>query len=291
MVRFVSGAIDFSLEVVPVDKLLQHEQVLPQKIDTLKYVFKNWAKLEDPIIIDENFIVLDGNHRAETFKELNYKFLIACKVNYFEEKIKLRYWFRVIKDFNSTELLEDSISKIGLSYQECDSQKELSDRMNKAIGFGFQMHESYLFIPLNDNGEDVALKSYNLVEKILVELRKKQYSVVYIPDQYVLSQSDSNENYKNDLIVWTARITKKQVINTILNGEIFAPKTTRHLIPSRPLNINIPVELLKKDITLEEINARFEELLDNKYIIRFGPGQVINGRYYEEELFVFYDKE
>jgi len=42
---------------------------------------------------------------------------------------------------------------------------------------------------------------------------------------------------------------------------------------------------------MDEINKRFSELLKRKGVKRFGPGQVVNGRYYEEELFVFYDKD
>jgi len=47
--------------------------------------------------------------------------------------------------------------------------------------------------------------------------------------------------------------------------------------------------LFKENISLEEINMRFSEFLKEKSLRRFAPGQIINGRYYEEELFVFFD--
>jgi hypothetical protein len=55
--------------------------------------------------------------------------------------------------------------------------------------------------------------------------------------------------------------------------------------------VNIPVGWFRENLTLEEINARFLDLLEGKGVKRFGPGQVIDGRYYGEELFVFYTKK
>ena len=35
----------------------------------------------------------------------------------------------------------------------------------------------------------------------------------------------------------------------------------------------------------------FIDFLKKKKLRRFGPGQVIDGRYYEEELFIFLDED
>ena len=85
-------------------------------------------------------------------------------------------------------------------------------------------------------------------------------------------------------------MTKEMVINAGKKRKIFAPKTTRHLIPARPLQVNVPAFWCKEDISCEEINDRFDMFLQNKGLKKFGPGQVIDGRYYEETLYVFYDK-
>jgi hypothetical protein len=81
------------------------------------------------------------------------------------------------------------------------------------------------------------------------------------------------------------------VVQAAKEERLFAPKTTRHLIPARPLNINIPTAWLKEDVALEDVNERFMEHLKAKGLRRLAPGQVISGRYYEEELFVFYDRK
>ena len=55
------------------------------------------------------------------------------------------------------------------------------------------------------------------------------------------------------------------------------------------MNVNLPARWLNEDISLEVINRRFVQFLKGKEVRHLPPGQVIHGRYYEEELFVFLD--
>jgi hypothetical protein len=79
------------------------------------------------------------------------------------------------------------------------------------------------------------------------------------------------------------------VVDAASQGKVFAPKATRHLVAARPINVNVPVRWFREDAPLKEMNERFADFLRSKQVRRFGPGQVINGRYYGEEIFVFYD--
>jgi len=42
---------------------------IPHHADELILEFRNWANLQNPIIVDENHMVLDGHHRAFVFKK------------------------------------------------------------------------------------------------------------------------------------------------------------------------------------------------------------------------------
>ena len=94
------GNLDLKLEILPVKSLIIHEQIIPNKAKMLKFQIINWAKLKNPIIVDENNIVLDGNHRATIFKKLGFRNICVCKIDYFNKSIKLKYWFRLIKNFS-----------------------------------------------------------------------------------------------------------------------------------------------------------------------------------------------
>jgi hypothetical protein len=86
--------------MVRVEALFLHERILPQVMERLVLEFRNWANLENPVIVDKNNIVLDGNHRTCVFKRLGFKYIPVCRIDYFENDTKLRYWFRLIGVIN-----------------------------------------------------------------------------------------------------------------------------------------------------------------------------------------------
>ena len=82
------------------------------------------------------------------------------------------------------------------------------------------------------------------------------------------------------------RITKRDVVTTALSREVFVHKSTRHVIPARPLFVNVPIEWLNMD--LKEANKLLLEHLSKKKLRHLPPGQTLDRRY-EEELYVFSD--
>jgi len=49
-----TGHLKLQLEIVPVASLLLHEEVIPKKANELVLESRNWADLQNPIIVDEN---------------------------------------------------------------------------------------------------------------------------------------------------------------------------------------------------------------------------------------------
>jgi hypothetical protein len=84
----------------------------------------------------------------------------------------------------------------------------------------------------------------------------------------------------------TPTVTKKEVVDTALAGKVFSQKTTRHIIPARPMNVNVPIVWLHGNISLDEANTRLREHLASKRIDKLPPGQILDRRY-DEELYVF----
>ena len=71
-------------------------------------------------------------------------------------------------------------------------------------------------------------------------------------------------------------------------GQVFTPKATRHRLPARPVQVNVPLGLLRdKEISLEEANTRLRETLSRRKLVRYEPGTEWMGRTYDEVLYVF----
>lgn len=284
--------VRLELKVVPVASLFLHERILSRVADRLILEFKNWANLENPIIVDENNIVLDGNHRVYVFKKLNLKYIPVCKIDYFHKSAKLRYWFRVIGKVESMALLKRVIEDLQGDFHEVSDRETLKRTLEeRCFCCGLQQGNLFAYVQFKEDLVYDAVSAYDMVERIQEELGRRGMDLNYVPCQHV-QDSDFCEGLKDqEVIIWTPQITKEMVVEAARKQKVFAPKTTRHLIPARPLYVNVPTLWFKQDLSLEEINRRFTEFLQGKEVRRLGPGQVVNGRYYEEELFVFLDKQ
>lgn len=279
-----------TLEVVPVDALLQHEETLSKPGKKLILALKNQAHLHNPIIIDENGVVLDGNHRALAFKTLKFKHIAACRIDYFQAGIKLRYWHRHLLNVPGLDRVKRLVQELNGSWQEADDKDCLKEFLEKdRFSCGLQQGDFFAWIHFPDNVVSDAVTAYAVFNRIQEKLLKEGCTLEYIPCSHAREKKSCSDIGEDELVLWSPRITKEMVVAAAKEQKVFTPKATRHLIPARPLNVDVPTEWFREDVSLEAINRRFEAHLKEKKIQRLGPGQIINGRYYEEELFVFFD--
>ena len=280
------------LEVVPVDSLFIHERILPAIAKQLILEFKNVAHLENPVIVDKNGIVLDGNHRTYVFKELNFKYIPVCRIDYFHGETQLRYWFRLLGNLKERDLIREVVEELGGSLQEL-SDRESMEKMLEEDCYRCGVQQANFFATITFSGDMMtdAVSAYDMLEKIQNGLMKKGVKIEYIPCQHTDDEEFCEALKDHEMVIWTPQITKEMVVEAARQERVFAPKSTRHLIPARPLNVNIPTHWFKENMTLEEINMRFTRFLHGKGMRRLSPGQVIDGRFYEEELFIFFDKK
>jgi len=289
MYRIETETLELQLEIVPVSSLVPHEEIIPHAVDELILEFSNWTNLQNPVIVDENSMVLDGHHRFFVFKALHFKYIPVCRINYLRESVQLRYWFRIIQLAGGEEQVRAVTESMHASLRRIPDKNALAELMRKnPYCWGIQGPDGCDLVTCDTGTVCDAASAYKALEEFQTRFREKGVDIRYIPCQNI-TEHDSAAPEPDQLIIWTPQITKEMVVETVRQGKKFPPKATRHLVPARPLHVDVPTRWLKEDTPVDEINRRFTELLKKKGIKRFGPGQVVNGRYYEEELFVFYD--
>ena len=281
--------LNLKLEIVPVSSLFIHEEVIPQSANKLILEFKNLASLQNPIIVDENHVVLDGNHRAHAFRVLNLKFIPVCKIDYFNRHTKLLYWFRLLGNVKRIDLLKRVIASSGGTFQPISDPSALKKALEEnCLACGIQYGKKYLYVSFPEEVSCDAVATYDIIQKIQDELTGQGVTLNYIPCNAVHQENFCVDLKADEAVLWTPQITKEMVVECAKMKKVFAPKTTRHVIPVRPLNVNLPGHWLSENISLDKINRRFAKFLKSKRMRRFSPGMVLDGRYYEEELIVFY---
>ena len=292
MYTIQSESLRLELEILPVASLFAHERLLAPVADRLSLEFRSAAYLENPVIVDQNHIVLDGNHRVHVFKRLQFKHIAVCRIDYMHKEARLRYWFRLLANVKSIDRLRRIAEEFGgrLAYVRDKATLEKIMAENFAC-CGVQHGEVFGVLAFDREVAADAVSAYDLLEELQVRLVEEGIVVEYIPCQYAHKGEFCECLTDEHVILWTPQITKEMVVQAARQERLFAPKTTRHLIPARPLHINVPTAWLREDVALEVINERFMEHLRAKELRRLAPGQVIHGRYYEEELFVFFDRK
>jgi len=284
--------VELILEAAPLSALHIHERIIPEAAERLVLQLKNWALLHNPIICGTNNIILDGHHRTYAFKQLGFLYIPVCKIDYKHARTQVRCWFRLLANVTSMNKVTELFKAFGARLMPVDDKEALRIELeNYPLSFGLQSKSEVFIAIFPSNIVHDAPQAYDQLEKIQTKLAANGINNSYIPCEAGEDQELASNLASNQVIIWTPQVTKDMVEQAVKENKCFAPKTTRHVIPARPVNVNVPISWFKEDIALGSLNRRFEEFLNKKQVIRLPPGQIIEGRYYEEEVFVFLDKK
>ncbi|MCS7364235.1 MAG: ParB N-terminal domain-containing protein [archaeon GB-1867-035] len=253
-------------------KLYIHEEIIPSLLDKLISRIKSEAVLKDPIIVDENsLVVLDGMHRVEALKRLNCNFIPVCLVDYNDPKVIVNTWWRTVRgDVNRL------LSLI----------KEFDLPLESVSDFSIEKIDTPMIITLDNKFSITYMEGFYKLFK-LVGLIEKKLKLSGFKIWYE-SENDALKLLKLgmcDAIIALPRIPKSEIVNLALKRLILPHKSTRHVIPFRPLGVNVPISLLKSD-DIEEANLQFINSLKKKRGSLLPP-QRFMGRRYDEHLYVF----
>jgi len=281
-VYFISHpGLELEIKIEEIKKLYIHEEIIPEIVDWLSFEIK-WNTYKHPVIVDkETLVVLDGMHRVAALQHLGYKLIPVCLVNYSNPSITVRSWFRTIENGQKTgENVRKDLEELGYNLQEI-ANNELKRRMHdREIIIGIVTSRKRYGIP----GKIESIKEiYEYIKQLERNLRSVGYKIGYETESDAVKKVKSG---KALAAIMAPRITKRDVVTTALSREVFVHKSTRHVIPARPLFVNVPIEWLYTD--LKEANKLLLEHLSKKKLRHLPPGQTLDRRY-EEELYVFSD--
>ncbi|WXG43667.1 MAG: ParB N-terminal domain-containing protein [Promethearchaeati archaeon SRVP18_Atabeyarchaeia-1] len=278
------GLLKVALEDVWSVKL--HEKVIPDFIKTLKESIIEEKVVKDPVLVDEEtLVILDGMHRVVALREMGCAYVPCCLINYRLPVVQLGAWYRIITgDAPISQILRlAKSSSEGLKTVEADS-----DSIYRQVGEGktfSALRSSNSAWLITTQREFDCKEAYDTVYRIEEKLRAANLRVSY------QTESDAKTIVLSDksatcLIVPT--LTKDDVLRVALRGEVFAPKATRHVFPFRLLGLNVSLDLLDgKKAGLVEANEKLQITLSSRKLVKLPGGQLVNGRRYEEPVYLF----
>jgi ParB-like chromosome segregation protein Spo0J len=98
------------VELVPLEVLRAHEQIISEKVDQLERMTHRWNAFTKPLLIDRTTgTILDGHHRYEVALRLELQCLPCVLVDYLEDaSIELDVWPNCGRDSISKQDVVDA---------------------------------------------------------------------------------------------------------------------------------------------------------------------------------------
>jgi hypothetical protein len=243
--------LSFELVLEEISNLHIHEEIIPDKMEELVEKIPHDGVWIHPIIVDKNsLVVLDGMHRVAAAKEIGYRYIPVCLVDYNSPSVRIGCWYRMFKNISSETDASAMLREAGLNPVEkpYSEARRLVERREAVTAI---FSNSWCLAGFG-SARDIK-ERYIIIKKVEHVIQVRGHHMGYSTDNDAPVRVASGE-YSVGLM--TPTVTKGKVVETALEGGVFSQKTTRHIIPTRPMFVTVPTDWLNGDLTLEEANSR-----------------------------------
>lgn len=280
--KIESEKLDLKIAIADIRSVHMHEETIPELVQKLAADLLRDNVLKHPVIVDEETIViLDGMHRAAALKAIGCARIPVCLVDYENPSIRVDTWHRTFSN-KSPRILIEELPRWNIRTRESnvrDARRSLEARIVPAF---IATEEKCLVV--ENKGNDVR-QDFQLVASIERMATTLGFEVNYETENDALSKLEEGTAL---MILGPPPITKQDVRRFGLRDDLFPHKATRHIIPARPLGVDVPIELLRNErVELREANRQLVEMLKRRQLERLEPGSLIENRRYEEQVFLF----
>ena len=274
-----STVLNFRIALLDIETLRPHEEVIDPIVKSLANDISIQGLLHDPLLVDRHkCVILDGMHRFSSLKALNCRFAPCCLVDYDSPLIRIGSWFRMFTVKEAELVAEKLLTETRLDYyrQEINLDEWKYDPQTIILTGGVQFTLPKITACLERTRTAILLEEAMLRKVQQVDYRSESVAIRHLRSGDV------------DFLITLPIFTKQQIRDFGLRSILLPHKVTRHVIPSRPLRVDIPLGILKDpNITLAEANTRLCQLLAQRHVSIKPPGSIVDGRRYDEELLLF----
>lgn len=274
------------IKIVHLADCLAHEGVVARWVDQIAANLLDHGVLKNPIVVTRNRragkqIVIDGMHRFAAFRRLEIPDIVAYEVDYDAPTVRLEGWDAVIlRPFAARPFLQRCFpTRRGFRIDRLRDLSEAQiamDRREALIAAMDAARRCYLVTCRGRVTVDRLVQASEIADR---ELERAACKPIYVADSLALA--DFHRMHATGLIV-RPHYTKREILERTMAHRLFPRKSTRHLIPGRPLRVDVNLTLLRAKIPSAAKNRWLDEHLRWCY-------ESDRIRYYPESVFVFAD--
>jgi len=252
------------LRVVPLESILRHEEIDPFRVDRLVERIVSEGIQVNPMVCcpapTGDLVLLDGATRTESLKRIGLEHAVVQLVD--PGAVELETWHHVVRGCEVADLLGQVSARPGLGITEARGTPCLHLRNGRSMLV-----------------EGTGLTA-NATMTALVDAYMGRWTVSRATDPTPGSVEWSFPD-------WTAvaefpTLTIDDVLRAAVGHDLLPAGITRFLVPERALRLNVSLDLLGSDRSLDEKQAALDGLLEE----RARDGRV---RRYEETVYILDD--
>jgi len=223
----------FEIKEVDINKIHPHEEIIPRELERVKNSLLEDGILKYPVVVSQDYyVLLDGHHRWKALQELGCKKIPCVVFDYFNDMaIMVDTWYPVI---NLT--LNEVLSKINEKYG--DKSPIIPVEIRDPIEAKAKVDRREFGVILTNGDDFFGIKRDR--NDIMTFFRANFLKNMIYFDDWRWAMKRAKE--KNQCAVLTYSYTKSEITEAAINGVVFTPKTTRHVVPTRYPRINIPID-------------------------------------------------
>lgn len=226
--------------LIEIDRLVPHEEIVEGRLkDLIDTITRDQAVdmplVAAPIPSTDKFLIVDGHHRWAALIELKCRYAPCVLIDYFDERIILKTWYPAVD--GSIEVLLDKIEDYGLDYRRFSCRLELiSEDILADAAFVAKGYDECIVIGRG-------IEEQKVVSKLLSEMNIQGFfNLIYYGElgDAIKDLMDREIRY----VFLRKTISKAEVMETVKNGKVYAPKTTRHILPFIPAKTYVELSKL-----------------------------------------------
>ena len=267
-----------NLRIVPISEIIFHEDPDEERASKLIEYIRKENRLKNPPVVathssNNKSILLDGANRLTALRALNIPDVLVQHIDLFDPGLIFLQWHHAIEKFTKNSFLEkiNYLPDITITKSPND---DLTANDNGDLLCQIQFADRSIYV----------VHAHTDLFQRVKDLRN--ITDIYKGFQYMDRVSYTNlEHLKNNysqfcaLIVFR-KLTKEELVEVTNNGMRIPSGITRIIMPKRALRINVPLDILRFDVSDEQKNYwlqnRINEQIRDKSI-----------RFYHEPTFLF----
>jgi len=266
------------LKIIPISDIIFHEEPDTERSGKLIEYLRKENNLKNPPVVathsgHDKFILLDGANRLTALQKLEIPDVMVQEIDLFDSSLIFLHWHHAVEKFSKESFLNE-ISKLpDISISET-AGSVLNNEEDGELLCQIQFADSSIY----------AVRAHEDLFQRVKDLR--DITNLYHGSQYMDRVSYTNLNHlKNNYPKFSAlivfrKISKEELVQVTNHGMRIPSGITRIILPKRALRLNVPLDLLRFDVSPTQknhwLNKRINDQIKDKSI-----------RFYHEPTFLF----